>query len=74
VVSPGDTRREIDEKVMAWLDAGTRLVWVVNPAWRTVTIYRSHRDIRTLTEGDELGGGDVVPGFRCRVGGIFVAK
>jgi Uma2 family endonuclease len=72
VVSPGDTQREIDEKVMAWLDAGTRLVWVVNPTWRTVTVYRSRREIRTLTEDDELSGEDVVPGFRCRVGDVFL--
>jgi Uma2 family endonuclease len=72
VVSPGDTQREIDEKVMAWLDAGARLVWVVNPTWRTVTIYRSRRKIRVLTEDDELSGEDVVPGFRCPVGAVFV--
>jgi Uma2 family endonuclease len=46
-------------------------VWVVNPPWRNVTVYRSPTDIQTLTENDELTGGDAVPGFRCRVGDIF---
>ena len=72
VVSPRDTTGEVDEKVRSWLDAGARMVWVVNPQWRSVTVYRSATDIRTLTENDELDGGDVVPGFRCRVGEIFV--
>jgi len=72
VVSPGDTAGEIDEKVKAWLDAGTSVVWVVNPAWRNVTVYRSATDIKTLTENDELTGQDAVPGFRCRVGDIFL--
>ena len=72
VVSPGDTVREVDEKVQGWLAAGAAMVWVVNPKWRSVTIYRSATDIRVLTEKDELDGQDVVPGFRCRMGDIFV--
>jgi Uma2 family endonuclease len=72
VLSPGDTAGEVDEKVGAWLDAGVSMVWVVNPKWRTVTVYRSATEIKTLTENDELEGEDVVPGFRCRVGEMFV--
>jgi len=74
VVSPGDTQREIDEKVKGWLDAGAALVWVVSPSWRTVTVYRSASDIKTLTEKDDLEGGDVVPGFRCRVVDLFLTE
>ena len=71
VISPNDRSGEIDEKVRAWLEAGTSMVWVVNPAWRTVTVYRSATQIATLTENDELSGENVVEGFRCRVGDIF---
>ena len=71
VVSPGDSVSEVDDKVADWLRCGTQLVWVVNPKWRNVTVYRSSADIRTLTENDELEGEDVVPGFRCRVADIF---
>jgi len=71
VVSPGDTFGEVDEKVQAWLDAGARMVWVVNPQGRNVTVYRSATDVKTLTPSDELSGEDVVPGFACRVGEIF---
>jgi len=38
---------------------------------RSVTVYRSAVNIKTLTENDELSGEDVVPGFRCRVAEIF---
>lgn len=71
VVSPSDTFTEIDEKVRAWLDAGTSVVWVVNPDWRNVTVYRSATDIQVLTHKDELSGQEVVAGFRCRVSDIF---
>jgi Uma2 family endonuclease len=73
VLSPGDTFREIDEKAKMWLKAGTRMVWVINPAWRTVTIYRSGTDVKTITDSGELEGEDVVPGFRCRVRELFFA-
>ena len=72
VVSPGDTYDEVDEKVNDWLDAGTRAVWVVNPRKRLVSVYRSVKDVTILSEEDELDGGDVVPGFRCKVSEIFV--
>ena len=71
IVSPGDTIREIDEKVKAWMDAGARMVWVLNPAWRAATVYRSATEIKTLTEKDELSGEDVVPGFRHPLGELF---
>ncbi len=71
VLSPYDTLGEIDEKVKAWLDAGAAMVWVVNPRWRNVVVYRSATDIKTLTDRDELTGEETVPGFRCRVGDLF---
>jgi Uma2 family endonuclease len=71
VVSPTDTVNEIDEKVKEWLDAGATAIWVVDPNWPSVTVYRSSTDIKTLTKNDELSGEPVVPGFRCRVGDIF---
>lgn len=71
VVSPGETISDVDEKVQGWLDAGVAAVWVVNPKWESVTVYRSPADIKTLTKDDGLDGEDVVPGFRCRVRDIF---
>jgi Uma2 family endonuclease len=72
VLSPGDTRREVDEKVKDWLEAGARVVWVINPKRRSVSVYHSMTDAERLSEGDELDGGEVVPGFRCKVCEIFV--
>ena len=74
VNSPGDTVSEVEEKVEEWLDAGARLVWVVSPKLRTITVYRSREDITTLTEKDTLDGERVVPGFRHPVAKLFRAK
>jgi Uma2 family endonuclease len=72
VLSPGDSLEEVEEKVEDWLSAGTRAVWVVSPKRRGVTVYRSMTDVTRLSEADELDGGDVVQGFRCKVSEIFV--
>ena len=71
VVSPGDTRREVLEKVQEWLQAGVRLVWVLYPATRTAMVYRSLSDVSNLAEDDFLDGEDVVPGFSCRLSEVF---
>jgi len=71
IVSPSNRAAEIREKVLEYLASGTRLVWVVDPATRSVAVYRSRADIRLLTEGDALEGGDVLPGFRLAVRELF---
>lgn len=72
VVSPGDTIEEVDEKVEDWLKAGALAVWIVSPKGRSVTVYRSLTDIKTLSRNDVLEGQEVVPGFSCKVAEIFV--
>jgi Uma2 family endonuclease len=71
VISPTDTYVEVDEKVAEYLDAGCRMVVVVNPRRRIVTVYRSHDQIALLTETDVLDGGDVVPGWRLPLTDVF---
>jgi Uma2 family endonuclease len=71
IVSPSNRAVEIHEKVLEYLAAGTRLVWVVDPATRSVATYRSRKDIQLLTEGEVLEGGDVLPGFRLSISELF---
>ncbi len=71
VSSPGDTVQSIHDKALMWLSYGVRLVWVGHPDTRLVDLYLSSREVRTLGEEDTLDGGDVLPGFSCRVSEIF---
>lgn len=71
VLSPSDRVRKVEETVQHWLDAGARMVWVVSPKLRTITVYRSLSNIEMLTEKDTLNGGDVVPGFTFPVAELF---
>jgi Uma2 family endonuclease len=71
VLSPGDTIREVDEKIEEWLAAGCKAVWVVDPGLQTVTIYLSKTDVQLLTVGETLRGDPVVAGFSCAVSELF---
>jgi Uma2 family endonuclease len=71
VTSSNDLYEAVENKVVEYLTAGVRLVWVVHPPTRTVRVHRADGTISTLRETDELSGEDVVPGFRCRVSELF---
>ena len=71
VASPDDTANDIQEKVIEYLEAGTRLVWIVQPRTRTITVYRSLKDIRVLRADETLDGADVLPGFSMIVSECF---
>jgi len=71
VVSPGDVYTEVEEKVIEWLEAGARIVIVINPRKRVVTVYRSLTDIVVLKEDETLDASDVVPGWAMPVKNIF---
>ena len=72
VLSPNDRSDQIEEKVQEWLAAGSSMVWAVDPFGKTVTIHRPGAQPITLTENQDLEGGDVLPGFVCRVALFFV--
>lgn len=71
VVSPGNRTSDMQQRALDYLDAGTRLFWVVDPESRSVMVYRSRSDIRLLTEDDELTGEDVMPSFRLRLSALL---
>jgi Uma2 family endonuclease len=71
VLSPDDRAGETLAKVADWLEAGTRLVWVIDPERRLARIYRYDGTESVFNEADELDGEDVLPGFRCVVSAIL---
>ncbi|MCE9556862.1 MAG: Uma2 family endonuclease, partial [Planctomycetes bacterium] len=73
VVSPDESSREVLEKTQMWLDSCTKCVWIADPKPQSVTVYRSMTDITVYGMKDELDGGDVLPGFRCKVADIFAS-
>jgi Uma2 family endonuclease len=71
IVSPTNTADEVAEKLEEYFRVGVRCVWVVYPRQFKVYSYRSPTEIRVFGLGEELDGGDVLPGFRVPLGMIF---
>lgn len=60
-----------DRAIAGWLDSGTRAVLAVDPATRSVKVYRSRTEVRVFGEDDFLEIPDLVPGWSVRVGDLF---
>lgn len=70
ILSPSDNPVDVQQKVRDYLEAGSRLVWVVAPRARTVTVYRPDGSARLLREPESLDGEDVLPGFTLALSAI----
>ncbi len=73
VISSHDRAADVHERVLTYVDAGTRLVWVLWPQQTSVTVYDRDGQ-RELGPDEELDGGDVLPGLRVRVGDLFEVR
>ncbi len=65
VLSPGDRPGAVLAKVADWLSAGSRLVWIIDPARRLARVYRVDGTEEIVTADQALNGENVVPGFSC---------
>lgn len=74
IVSPNDRADDVHDKVLEYLDSGVRLVLVLWPKSRTVTVYVPGIAARELGTDDEFDGGEVLPGFRVRVAELFAVR
>lgn len=71
VMSPDDRWQEVTQKLREYFGIGVKLVWVAEPATKTVYAYRSLTDIQEFTEADTLICEDVLPGFSVPVADLF---
>ncbi len=67
VRSKNDTLPAVQRKVDDCLAAGVRVVWIADPAARTVTAHRRDVEPRVFGENDTLTVEDVIPGFELPV-------
>jgi Uma2 family endonuclease len=73
VISRGNTRQEMDQKLSEYFEAGTKAVWYVYPKKRQVVAYASLKSFTELSESDTLDGGEVLPGFTLELKSLFAA-
>ncbi len=71
VNSPFDSYTKILKKIQDWLKARVLEVWVVEPEDSSIVIYDSSGNHKILEKKDEIEGGEILPGFKCKVSEFF---
>ncbi|MGO8678745.1 MAG: Uma2 family endonuclease [Limisphaerales bacterium] len=71
VLSPGNTRAEIDERLRDFFSSGTQLAWIIHPEEQFVELCHSLTDRQILGPGASLSGADLLPGFSLPVVDLF---
>ena len=71
VLSPDDRRKHVREKIKDYVKNGVKLVWLVDPEMRTVTVYAGSLRGTEIDEAETITGGDVLPEFSCKVAEFF---
>lgn len=71
ILSPDDRPGEVLTKAGEWLEAGVRLVWVIDPDRRVASVYRDNGSVMTVSSDADVGGEAVLPGFSFRLSELF---
>jgi Uma2 family endonuclease len=71
IVWPSERRDQVQTKILEYLGGGSRLVWVLWPERRSVSVHAADGTVRELGPEDELDGGEVLPTFRVHVADLF---
>jgi len=74
VQSPSETLSDTNEKMLAWLNAGVRLVWIADMKSKSITAYQKQGDIIqavVYTRDKRIDGAGVFVGFEHPVQEFF---
>lgn len=71
ILSPSNTRKEMDRKLADYFRAGVRLVWLIEPRARTAEAYTSPTRKKSIGIDGVLEGGKVLPGFSLKLKDLF---
>jgi Uma2 family endonuclease len=70
VWSPTDRPGKMRRRVARYLKSGVRMVWVIDPEERDVTVWAGGTDV-VLDVTQEIDGDEVLPDFRAAVAEFF---
>ena len=74
VLSRSNTAGEMTLKVSEYFEAGSRLVWIIDPETQTAEVYSAPDECRRLKASQSLDGGEVLPGFKLPLKELFATK
>jgi len=71
VVSPSNLASAVLRKMHDYFKAGVVCVWVIYPEQAEIYVYSTPQQVQVVGIGQELDGGDLLPGFRLPVAVLF---
>ncbi len=71
VLSPSDKLEEIAEKISLYLNSSVELVWIVDPHFKTVTIYQNGMEPELVNINQQLTAEPHLPGLVIKVNELF---
>jgi len=71
VIGDAQSASELARKALEYLEAGGKMVWVIDPEPRRLMLFSEGNRVSVLGPDDTLEGGDVLPGFNCKVAEFF---
>ncbi|MFC1759196.1 Uma2 family endonuclease [Planctomycetota bacterium] len=71
VTSPNDRFSRVESKAFSWLEAGTRLVLLVDPETENIHAYRSRTNIRVYEKNETIDCSDAVKKWTLDVERVF---
>ena len=71
ILSPNNTRAEMDERLADFFASGTQLAWIIHPQEQFVEICHSPVQRKILGSGAVLDGEQLLPGFQYPIADLF---
>lgn len=72
VISPNDVYDKIFDKINDYFKAGVKQVWLVEPRFERIRIYKSPEESITLKKQDVLTCEEILPDFKLPLTEIFI--
>ena len=71
VLSPNNTRAEMDERLRDFFDSGTQIAWIINVDTESVEVCHSPTQRSLIGAGGCLDGENLLPGFTYSIADLF---
>ena len=69
--SETDSLKDLQNKMLEYVESGVLLGWLIDPQERKVHIYRPEREAETLDNPEQVSGESVIEGFTLKLENIF---
>lgn len=72
ILSPSDTHEDLVAKINLYLECSVQVVWILDPDFETLTIYRAHEAPVMLRTHETLNGHPELPNLNVLVKDFFI--